>query len=134
MALRRRNPSAKVTKAEKRLEAMKKIDLRNNRQINYGGDNNPLTSVEMLKQIEECRQLIIEYNSMIEMVDERSAAIRKAEEKLGDYFTRVLAGGRSIFGVDSDEVEELGGTKKSERKKPIKYNKISFNNLNNITS
>ncbi|MCC7159011.1 MAG: hypothetical protein IT281_05695, partial [Ignavibacteria bacterium] len=117
-----------MTKAEKRLEAMKKIDLRNNRQINYGGDNNPLTSVEMLKQIEECRQLIIEYNSMIEMVDERSAAIRKAEEKLGDYFTRVLAGGRSIFGVDSDEVEELGGTKKSERKKPIKYNKITFNN------
>jgi hypothetical protein len=29
----------------------------------------------------------------------------------------VLAGAKSIFGVDSDEVETLGGTKKSERKR-----------------
>lgn len=134
MALRRRNPSAKVTKALRRLEAMRIIDERNNRQINYGGENNPLTSSEMSRQIEECRKLISEYNNMVEIVDGKSAAIRKEEERLGDMFTRVLAGGRSIFGVDSNEVEELGGTKKSERKKPIKYNKITFNNLNNTSS
>lgn len=35
MALRKRNPS-KVTKAEKRLEAMNELDLKHEKAINYG--------------------------------------------------------------------------------------------------
>ena len=120
MALRKRNPSSKVTKAETRLEAMKKMDTQHERIINYGGEQNPLTTTEMSTQIEECRMLINEYNKILEKADRKSGEIKQAEEKLGNLFTRVLAGGKSIFGVDSDEVAALGGTKKSERKKNYK--------------
>lgn len=120
MALRKRNPSSKVTKAEKRLEAMNELDLKHEKSVNYGGENNPLSTTEMRTQINECRMLINEYNYILEMADKKSSEIRISEEKLGDQFTRVLAGAKSIFGVDSDEVEALGGTKKSERKKILK--------------
>lgn len=117
MALRKRNPSSKVTKAEIRLDAMKKMDTQHERIINYGGDHNPLTKTEMSNQIEVCKTMINEYNHILENADKKSLEIKLAEEKLGDYYTRVLAGGKSIFGVDSDEIASLGGTKKSERKK-----------------
>ena len=116
MALRKRNPSLKVKKAEIRLEAMKQLNLKHNRSINYGGDQNPVTSTEMSAQIEECRMLIKEYNYMLEMADSKSEQIKNTEEKLGELYTRVLAGAKSIYGVDSDEVKELGGTKRSDRK------------------
>ncbi len=122
MALRKRNPSSKVTKAEKRLEAMKELDRKHEKAINYGGENNPLTITEMKTQIEECKTLINEYNYMLEMADKKSSEIRISEEKLGDQFTRVLAGAKSIFGVDSEEIAELGGTKKSERKRHVHQN------------
>lgn len=117
MALRKRNPSLKVTKAEKRLEAMNELDRKHEKAINYGGDNNPLRTTEMRTQIDECKMLINEYNNILEMADKKSGEIRISEEKLGDLFTRVLAGGKSIFGVDSPEVAELGGTRRSERKR-----------------
>jgi hypothetical protein len=117
MGLRKRSPSSKISKAGTRLEAMKRIDNRHGKIVNYGGESNPLTNFEMQSQIDECNKLINEYNYILEMADEKAAEIRASEEKTGDLFTRVLAGAKSIFGVDSEEVKELGGTKKSERKK-----------------
>ena len=119
MALRKRNPSSKVTKAEKRLEAMNELDLKHEKEINYGGEQNPLSTTVIRVQIEECKILINEYNDMLKHADFKSIEIRDAEEKLGDLYTRVLAGAKSIFGVDSDEVEALGGTKKSSRKRHV---------------
>lgn len=117
MPLRSRKPSVRITKAEKRFQGMAKIDEGFGRIINYGGEHNPLTKTEMKRQIEECKMLINEYNNMLLEADKKSVEVKLAEEMLGEYFTRVLAGAKSIFGVDSDEVEALGGTKKSERKK-----------------
>lgn len=117
MALRKRNPSSKVKKAETRLEAMKQLNIKHNKSINYGGELNPLTTTEMISQINECSMLVNEYNYMLELADSKSEEIRAAEQKLGEFYTRVLAGAKSIYGVDSDEVKELGGTKRSERKK-----------------
>lgn len=134
MALRKRNPSSRVTKAEIRLAAMNELDRKHEKTINYGGEQNPLTTTELGTQIEECRMLVNEYNYILEMADKKSIEIRTSEEKLGDQFTRVLAGAKSIFGVDSDEVEALGGTKKSERKqlqRKITSNKISELNVKN---
>lgn len=128
MALRKRKPSTRITKAEIRLEAMEKMDTQQGKIINYGGEQNPVTREEMRNQIEVCKMLINEYNYILEMADEKSMEIQKAEEKLGDLFTRVLAGGKSIFGVDSDEVTQLGGTKKSERGKKI--NRTHLNPFN----
>lgn len=117
MALRKRNPSSKVKKAETRLEAMKQLNTKHEKNINYGGEQNPLTTTEMISQIDECRMLVNEYNYILELADTKSAEINAAEQKLGELYTRVLAGAKSIYGVDSDEVKELGGTKRSERRK-----------------
>lgn len=125
MALRKRNNSQKIKKAGNRFNAMEKIDLRYRKIINYGGDKNPLTKNDMKMQIEQSKKLIEEYNTILFEADRKSSEIKQAEEKLGDMCTRVLAGGVSIFGVDSNEIKELGGTRKSERKKSGKKDKVS---------
>lgn len=122
MALRKRISSIKIAKATKRLEAMINIDKRYYKTINYGWEPNPLTVSEMNAQIEECRKLINEYNAALEIADSHARDLKDAETLLGDLFTRVLAGGKSIFGVDSLEVAELGGTRRSERKRKHKFN------------
>jgi len=120
MALRKRKPSLKIQKAEKRFNAMENIDEQSGMTVNYGGEQNPLTKTEMGTHIELIKQMIEEYNEILIGADRKSNEIRNAEEKLGEMYTRVLAGGVSIFGVDSNEIEELGGTRKSERKNSTK--------------
>ncbi|HCN38326.1 MAG TPA: hypothetical protein DIS94_11525 [Bacteroidetes bacterium] len=120
MALRKRNSSIKIANAAKRHEAMINIDKRYDKNINYGWKPNPLTASDFIAQIEECKKLICEYNAALEIADRRARDLNDAETLLGDLFTRVIAGGKSIFGVDSPEVKELGGTRRSERKR--KYN------------
>lgn len=122
MALRKRISSIKIAKAAKRLEAMLKIDKRYDKNINYGWEPNPLTASDFNVQIEECKKLINEYNAALEIADSHARDLKDAESILGDLFTRVLAGGKSIFGVDSLEVAELGGTRRSERKRKHKFN------------
>jgi hypothetical protein len=117
MALRKRKPSLRLRKAGQRLEAMKEIDGRTGKTINYGGDANPLTQQVLEAQIEKCMKQLDEYNGILAEADKKSKEIAADEKKLGEMFTRVLAGGVSIFGVDSDEVGSLGGTKQSERKR-----------------
>ena len=122
MALRKRNSSIKIANAAKRHEAMINIDKRYDKTINYGWELNPLTASDFYAQIEECKKLINEYNAALEIADRRARDLKDAETLLGDLFTRVLAGGKSIFGVDSTEVAELGGTRRSERKRKYKSN------------
>lgn len=45
---------------------------------------------------------------------------KEEEKKLNDMCTIVLAAAVSEFGDDSDEYEQLGGTRKSDRKKPVR--------------
>ncbi len=45
------------------------------------------------------------------------AAQRKA---LNDLLSRVKSGVRSVFGDDSNEYELVGGTRRSERKRPVR--------------
>jgi hypothetical protein len=104
MALRKRKHSLKITKAETRLEAMKGINAAHGKMINYGGEQYPLSETEVSNKIEECRVLINENNQMLEFADAKAVQIKQAEEKLCDYYTRVLSCAKSIFGVDSDEV------------------------------
>jgi len=120
MALRKRKSIIKLEKALTRLEAMNIIDLRYGKHINYGWEQNPLTIVELSNQIEKCKKLVNEYNGALEIADKKALELKNAENLLGEFFTRVLAGGKSIFGVDSFEVTELGGTRRSERKRKVK--------------
>lgn len=120
MALRKRITSRVIVRAKKRLIAVEQIDAKNNTLIEYSGGDNLLTKKEFTEQIQECENLINNYNSKLEEADLIGVTIAKSEAKLSDMYTAILSGAKSRFGLDSDEVKMLGGTRKSERKKPLR--------------
>ncbi|MBE2281496.1 MAG: hypothetical protein IAE91_13980 [Ignavibacteriaceae bacterium] len=122
MSLRKRNPSRVVEKAQNRLRAVELIDVKYGTMIEYSGGNNTLTYSIVSKKILEYRTLIEDYNIKLEEADLIGNTIAKAEQELSDMYTTILAGAKSRFGLDSDEVKILGGTRKSERKKPFRKN------------
>lgn len=120
MALKKRKPGLIVEKAEYRLEGMKKIENNYQSVIDYGGPNNPLSFNEMKEQIKKCIELNSQYNEALKKADERASLLKEAESQLGDMYSRVLPGCVSRFGSDAPEITILGGTRKSERKKPFR--------------
>jgi hypothetical protein len=120
MALKKRKPGLIVNKAEKRLSGMKKIDLNYKSVVDFGGPNNPLSSKDMKNQIKRCIEINDEYNEALRIANERASILKEEESRLGDMYSRVLPGCISRFGSDASEIKVLGGTRKSERKKPFR--------------
>ena len=120
MAKQKRKQPRIVSQAEVRLSAMEKIDETSGRTVNYGGEKRPLTQKEMEEQISTCEKHNSAYNKDLEAADKSYNEVLAAEEKLEEMYSEVLKGAVSEFGQDSSEVEMLGGTRKSERKRPIR--------------
>jgi len=127
MALRKRKTSRVIERAKKRFSAVEQIDLKHNAIIEYSGGNNLLTIKDFSEKIHECENLINIYNSKLEEADSIGNKISESEAELSDMYTAILAGAKSRFGLDSDEVKMLGGTRKSERKKPLRKNIVTNN-------
>ena len=121
--MKKRKPGLIVMKADLRYRGMKKIDIKNKDLINYGGRDNSLSSEDFKVQIALCRQNNEEYNKALVTADEKSAKLKSSETKLADMYSRVLLGCISKFGSDAMEVTMLGGTRKSERKRPVRKKK-----------
>ncbi|RPI19274.1 MAG: hypothetical protein EHM58_02125 [Ignavibacteriae bacterium] len=109
-----------MEKALLRYSAMKKIDDDMCNEIDYGGPGIPLTKVHFNRQIDLCKHLLSEYNEILSKADEKAVKIKEAEGILSDMFTSVLAGAISRFGIDAHEINLLGGTRKSDRKKTVR--------------
>lgn len=122
MAFRKRKPGVVVDDAKLRLDGMKGIDTANLITVNYGSVAQPLTQTDMTAQITLIEDDISDYNQMLENATVMLNKIQQAEKKLKVMYTRVLKGAIAQFGPDSSEVEVLGGTRTSERKKPVKKN------------
>lgn len=122
MALRKKNTSRIIERAKTRLIAVEQIDVKYNTKIEYSGGSNVVTIVEFSEKINLCENLRTNYNNKLEEADSIGNKISEAESELSDMFTAILAGAKSRFGLDSDEVKQLGGTRKSERKKPFRKN------------
>jgi hypothetical protein len=120
MALRKRKTTPIVEKAEIRLSAMKKIDNTICNEIDYGGPGNTLTNAHFSQQINLCKKLVGEYNNILSIADVKALEIKNAERLLSDMYTSILAGAISRFGIDAEEITLLGGTRKSDRKKPLR--------------
>ncbi len=120
MAFRKRKPGVVVDDAKLRLDGMKGIDTANLITVNYGSVAQPLTQTDMTAQITLIEDDISDYNQMLENATVMLNKIQEAEKKLKVMYTRVLKGAIAQFGPDSSEVEVLGGTRTSERKKPVK--------------
>jgi hypothetical protein len=124
MALKRRKPGSIVKKAEKRLKGMKKIDGKYDTIFDYGGPNAPLSSKEVKQQIQLCFETNKQYNEALKIADDKVELLKEAESKLTEMYSRILSGCVSKFGIDATEITLLGGTRKSERKKMKRKNKI----------
>ena len=83
------------------------IDKKYKQLVEYGGMKDKLNSKEILKQINECKRLMKEYNKILDLADSKSFEIKKAELKLLSLNSRVLSGGKSKFGNNSTELKTL---------------------------
>ncbi len=112
MAFKKRT-SPDLDKAQKRVAALASIDA----ALDLGGG---LTLAAYRQQVQSLTTKLETYNTALSTVDEIGNQIRGEEKKLKDLTERMLAGVAAKHGKDSDEYEKAGGTRKSERKRPVR--------------
>ena len=117
MAFKKREKSSAVDAAQTRLAAMNEIDKAQGSPVNYGTDKEPCTVVTLEAQIQAANDNIDKYNGLLAQADDVGNVIARQEKDLNDTSARVLLGAQAKFGRDGSEVEQLGGTRLSERAK-----------------
>lgn len=125
MTFKGRVLSRAILKASKRLDAMLKIDKDKEKIINYGSEEKPLTSAEMKAKIDLVTSLTSEYNQMLEKANSIGNKLNNEEAALKVMNSKVLSSAKGKFDSDADEIEQLGGTRSSERKRPVRKNKTA---------
>jgi len=63
------------------------------------------------------------YNGELAQLDERSNRLDANEQDLADLSQRVVAAVKGQYGPDSNEYEQVGGTRRSDRKRPVRPTK-----------
>ncbi len=115
MSRLRKSIPKEVQTAQQRVNGMVSVDER----LDLGSG----VSVETLTaSVTAVTNAISEYNTMLAQVDEKSNEIEALIERMNDLATRSLKGAEFKFGCDSNEFEMIGGTRKSDRKRPIRKN------------
>lgn len=110
---RRKRSSPTLDNARKRLAGLKSI--RDKDQLG------PRLSVETYEQrIIAFEAKLSAYNGMLSSLDRQLNELQQAERELQTESARMLAGTGAHFGPDSNEYEQAGGTRKSERKRPVR--------------
>jgi hypothetical protein len=110
---RRKRRSSVLDNAEQRSVAIQSIsdvlDMGNGLSLtNYRG------------QIDGLRSLLSEYNMALSKLDQLTNDIEASEKELKDLSELMLMGIATTYGKDSNEYEMAGGTRKSERKRPVR--------------
>ena len=105
--------SAVLDTAGKRLAGLKAIIP----APNFGPD---LTAAIYDAKVTSTNGKLDAYNQLLSTADQVLNEYNAEEKELGDLNRRFLSAGEAHFGPDSSEYEMLGGTRKSERKKPIR--------------
>ena len=116
MGYRKREAPKVILNSKKRLAAMKLIDVGKTAPVNYGDTTRPLSSVEFSAQATLCDDLNEAYNSKLAASDAALDEVIDAEAIMSRMYTEVLSAAKGKFGSDSYELEQLGGTRLSERK------------------
>lgn len=60
------------------------------------------------------------YNGDVAALDDKQNRLNTREQGLDDWNGRILSAVRAQYGPDSSEYEQVGGTRRSERKKPTR--------------
>ena len=118
MAYIKKGTSEVVDNSKKKLDAMLKIDGDSTDLVNYGSKKEPLTNVELAAQLKLYNMVSTEYDQAMDAVSAVQNRLQAIEDKLNEMNKKILSSAIGEFGDDSDEYEQLGGTRKSDRKKP----------------
>ena len=125
MAYRIKDKSPVVEKSEDRAAGVKTVDDKKGSKQNYGTASAPLTIDEFTGQIAVVENKRKEGNELLKRMDQINNEYEAEENKLDRMYTQILASAVSVLGDDSDEYELLGGTKRSERKHPVRKPKTN---------
>lgn len=60
------------------------------------------------------------YNQKVAELDDEQNTVDSEEDELKDFNRRILSAVEAQYGADSSEYETVGGTRTSERKKPVR--------------
>ncbi|UBF29335.1 hypothetical protein K9N68_16755 [Kovacikia minuta CCNUW1] len=102
-----------LDKAESRLAALKAVST----SLDLG---NGLTVESYEQLIQETRQKLETYNTVLATANDASIAAEEAETELSELSERMLIGVASKFGKNSNEYATAGGTRRKDRKRPTR--------------
>jgi exonuclease VII small subunit len=105
--------SAVLETARQRLAGLKSI----NPKPNFG----PALDIDQYEQeIETHSAKLDQYNETLSLLDRLQNELEEQEAALNDKNIRMLAATGALYGPDSNEYEAVGGTRKSDRKRPVR--------------
>jgi hypothetical protein len=107
MVLKKKNMSDLIIKAGYRCELIEDIEKMHRQENKNRYKKFKLKRVQILNQINVCKDLIGNYNRLINNAEKKSVELKNAEAVLGDLYTNILAEAISKFGLNSKEVEML---------------------------
>jgi hypothetical protein len=109
MARQKRN--SKLTEnAQRRLESMRSI----NPDLDF---DNQVSLYAFSESIEQVRQAIAHYNTLLSMVDEAQKVVESAEERVSELSTRLLQNVGARYGKQSVEYMKAGGKSPQSKRK-----------------
>jgi uncharacterized protein YukE len=89
--------------------------------------NPKLTLGNFDAEIEQFRAELEAYNRLLAQLDAARTQLLEREKNLKNMTTDLLTGVASQFGKDSSEYQMAGGTRRSERKRPVRKSKAVTN-------
>ncbi len=113
MSRRKKIVSKILENATVRASALRSIDV----ALDLGNGRTLSTYQDAIKV---CNDALDSYNKLLSNVDAAYNVFLESEKKLADASEAMLIGVANKFTKESNEYEMAGGTKKSERKKPVK--------------
>jgi hypothetical protein len=76
-----------------------------------------LTLAALEQDIADARAKLEDYNQTIAVLDEKANQLIAAEKSVSELSARMLAGIGARFGKNSNEYEQAGGVRQSERRR-----------------
>ncbi|MFT3868896.1 MAG: hypothetical protein QM715_10605 [Nibricoccus sp.] len=113
MSRRKRTSSRALQNASARAAGIESIDP----ALDLGGG---LTVAAYNAAIQDARDKQTKYNTLLAESDEAANVFEAAEANLRDLTERMLAAVSAKFGRDSNEYEQAGGKRKSDRKRAVR--------------
>lgn len=109
-------------------EKIEKVWVKNP-SMTLGSDSDPknpkVTHVEYQKTITDVEGFSSRIEDLRSQIDDLLNKRNESARALSQLNTRALSAIRGIFGPDSTEYEQAGGTRSSERKKPVRKGSTS---------